>query len=279
MKEDKEKFPSAIEFYKNIPLYKSYRFDDSNYEDIIDIQFYMGPIDLFCKECNQKSIFKLEVPKEVGYGKLARIDISKMKGDMLTHKENVFRDRTVYKELFCSRDILHSVKFYIEIFDNAIMKIGQYPSYADLHDEDYEKYRKVLADKYIEYKKAIGLYSHGIGIGSYVYLRRIFEELIIKTYEAHKDCLTVSREDYLSQRMDDKIAILKNYLPKNLIENKKIYSILSKGIHSLSENECLEYFNIIKIGIEIILDEKIEMIEKQKKEELVRKEINKISLK
>ncbi|MEL0619623.1 hypothetical protein [Psychrobacter proteolyticus] len=44
-----------------------------------------------------------------------------------------------------------------------------------------------------------------------------------------------------------------------------MYSILSKGIHELSENDCLKVFPIIKIGIEIILDEKIEKMNKEKK--------------
>ncbi len=37
-----------------------------------------------------------------------------------------------------------------------------------------------------------------------------------------------------------------------------MYSILSKGIHELSEEECLQYFKLMKIGIELILDEQLE---------------------
>lgn len=40
---------------------------------------------------------------------------------------------------------------------------------------------------------------------------------------------------------------------------------MSKGIHELSEEECLEMFPIVRSGIELILDEKIEKIEKDKK--------------
>ncbi|MBC3806012.1 hypothetical protein H8K52_01475 [Undibacterium seohonense] len=53
-----------------------------------------------------------------------------------------------------------------------------------------------------------------------------------------------------------------------------MYSILSKGIHELSENECLTAFPIVKIGIEIILDGKLEAIERERKLTEARKAIS-----
>jgi hypothetical protein len=44
-----------------------------------------------------------------------------------------------------------------------------------------------------------------------------------------------------------------------------LYGILSKGIHALSEEECRRHFNTVRAGIELILDEKIERIQRQKK--------------
>lgn len=74
--------------------------------------------------------------------------------------------------------------------------------------------------------------------------------------------------------MDEKILLLKNHLPEFLIKNKVLHSILSKGIHSLSEEECLMYFEKVRVGIELILDEKIEQELKKKKIEAVSKDIN-----
>lgn len=50
-----------------------------------------------------------------------------------------------------------------------------------------------------------------------------------------------------------------------IVKNHSIYSILSKGIHELSEEECLKYFIPIKNGIELILDENLEKQEKVRK--------------
>ena len=73
--------------------------------------------------------------------------------------------------------------------------------------------------------------------------------------------------------MDEKIGLLKDYLPSFLVENKSIYSILSKGIHELDENTCLEYFETMKLGIEIILDQKLEKKKQKDKEEEAKKRI------
>ena len=57
---------------------------------------------------------------------------------------------------------------------------------------------------------------------------------------------------------------LKDYLPETLVKNRNIYSILSKGIHTLTEDECLGYFSTIHLGIKLILDEEIERREREK---------------
>ena len=54
-----------------------------------------------------------------------------------------------------------------------------------------------------------------------------------------------------------------------------MYAILSKGIHALGEDECLQYFETVKIGIEQILDEKIIAKEKAEKATSARAAIQK----
>lgn len=122
-----------------------------------------------------------------------------------------------------------------------------------------------MGESYKEFSRAVGLVSHGVGIGSFVYLRRIFENLI---EESHQEAIKIDswdEENYNRSRMDEKIALLKDYLPEFLLRSRKIYSILSKGIHQLSENECLKYFAAVKLGIELILDEKLEKLNRESK--------------
>ena len=162
----------------------------------------------------------------------------------------------------------------IILTQNELFKIGQYPSIADISQPELKKYRNVLSkEKYLEFSRGIGLITHGIGVGSFVYLRRIFEDLI---EEAHIKLMNSENWDetiYSTLRMADKIGLLSSELPEFLVENKSIYSILSKGIHELTENECLEYFPSVKLGIELILDEKLEKRKKEIKIKLAKKSI------
>jgi hypothetical protein len=52
-----------------------------------------------------------------------------------------------------------------------------------------------------------------------------------------------------------------------------MYGILSKGIHELSEEDCLKAFPAVKIGIEIILDAKLHAEAERKKLEEARRAI------
>lgn len=161
--------------------------------------------------------------------------------------------------------------------NSKIIKVGQYPSIADIHIGQVKQYDKVLEKPILrEFTKAIGLAANGVGIGSFVYLRRIFENLVFQAFdEAKKDGVAV--EQFESQRMDEKIKMLKGYLPSFIVENNSIYGILSKGIHELTEEECLAYFDCMRQSIELILDERLEQLEKKKKIDEVKKTLNSIT--
>lgn len=177
-------------------------------------------------------------------------------------------------ELECKRKG-STLKFFLYKTDEFIVKVGQYFSLADLqYAEIGRKYNKVLPEQdLIDLKKSIGLMAHGAGAGSLVYVRRIFENIIWRTYESHQTDIGISDKEFKNRRMDEKIDLLKNYLPSQLIEMKAIYGILSKGVHELSENECLAYFPALKLSIILILDQRIEEEIKRKKDVETKKAI------
>ena len=163
---------------------------------------------------------------------------------------------------------------------STIEKVGQYPSIADIHIGQVKQYDKVLAKSILkEFTRAIGLAANGVGIGSFVYLRRIFEKLIFEAYNEAKTVESIDVEQFEKQRMDEKIKTLTGYLPPFIVEQNSIYGILSKGIHELSEEDCLKYFDTMRFSIEMILDQRIALREKQKKEENVMKKIGAITSK
>ncbi len=149
---------------------------------------------------------------------------------------------------------------------NTIMKIGQYPSVADFHIGRLKKYTKVISKGQLkEFTRAIGLAANGVGIGSFVYLRRIFESLI---FDVGNKAIAEGKIDKVAFdkcHVDEKIGMLKNDLPSFLCQNTSIYKVLSAGIHELSEEECLGYFDVLRVSIELILDEKLEVLQKAEK--------------
>ena len=161
----------------------------------------------------------------------------------------------------------------------SISKVGQYPSVADFHIGQVRKYDMVLPkDKMREFTKAIGLAANGVGVGSFVYLRRIFEYLIFEAFEvAKKENEQFDIATFNTARMSEKIQMLSGHLPDFLVENHTIYGVLSKGIHELSEDTCKKYFSILRESIEMILDEKLEERQKELKKKQIQKTLSQIA--
>ena len=169
----------------------------------------------------------------------------------------------------CTRQGSHML-YFLFLLDNEednLMKIGQYPSRAALEEPSIKKYRKTLGEeKYKEFHRAVGLVSHGVGIGSFVYLRRILEDLVEQAHDKAKKVPRWNEDDYQKSKFQEKILALEDYLPEFLVRNRNMYGIMSKGIHELSETECLGIFGALQAGIELILDAKIEEADRRKKE-------------
>lgn len=164
-----------------------------------------------------------------------------------------------------------AAKLY-EIAEHTLVlrKVGQWPSMADMQFYDLQKYRNLLKERYGELTRAVGLYSSGIGIGAFVYLRRIFESIC---EEAHQDCISLpgwNEKEYAEKRFNEKMDYLsefgKKILPEELNQIKsKLYGVMSKGIHEYSEVECQELFPYVQTAIELVLDQRLTAIAKQKK--------------
>lgn len=181
-------------------------------------------------------------------------------------------------KLTCVRkpdDILY---FFVASNDECFFKVGQWPSLADLSlGEIGKKYAKHMdREDMQEFKKAIGLAAHGVGAGSFVYLRRIFEKLIDEAYQLNHESLEINADDFHKQRMDEKVESLNKYLPSQLVGMKRIYSILSDGVHNLTEEECLALFPALKLSIELIIEQKIEADAKKERDAIAQKQIQEI---
>lgn len=148
----------------------------------------------------------------------------------------------------------------------VLIKIGQYPSLQEFAIIDFKGFNKVLDVLKIknDYRNAIRNHTDGDNIAAYVYLRRIVENIIMDSYTSNKNKLNIRDDEFEKLRTKEKISTLKEFLPNFLFNNKEIYSIVSAGIHTLSEQQCKKYYDILKDAIDIILHQ----------EEARREEIN-----
>jgi hypothetical protein len=151
---------------------------------------------------------------------------------------------------FCFKTVLNwAMDKKAEDMTVTITKIGQWPSLADMASAKFAEYEKLISHEDLaELRRAVGLAAHGIGIGAFVYLRRIFERLVQRAEIG-------AGKDPTGLRMDERIAALAGVLPDFVVKNRKFYGIVSTGIHELSEQDCVEAFSVVEAAVLLMLDE------------------------
>ena len=240
------------------PLYTQY--DLSGVEsDGIRLTFRGGSVDAYCPRCKCLSVFRVQAPSSYGFSTNEPEKITSY-GLIAVHAKCVRQNHEGLRDK-CEHD-LH-VLFHRS--GDQLVKIGLYPAKADM---DFglldDAYKELPADLRTELGTAIGLSSHGVGIGAFVYLRRILEKLVHDAYEVSLAAGEVEQLDYQNSRMSEKIRLLAGRLPSRLVQSANLYGVLSKGIHELSEEECREHFPLVRQAIHLILSQRHEDREYEK---------------
>ena len=265
-------------FLQTAGLYKFRKIDEDNIEDLILLLDGKVRISAYCKECKEERVFTMKPYIYIQdkdnkcYSKKLSEEVWRIQqlyilkntptvGGHIEEQNTVWKwkesqieevSRILVFQFVCSMNEEHHIDYVVLTTDNSMMKIGQYPSIADMTFPELDAYKHVISkEDRKELGTAIGLFANGVGAGSYVYLRRILERLIDQAKARAGD--KVSDEEFEQARVAERIKMLQGYLPEIFIKNKTIYGILSKGIHELSEEECREYFPVVKECIYQIL--------------------------
>lgn len=244
--------PIVAKLCLETPLYRTFEFERRS---IRSIEFFDDTIDAYCQGCARDSVF---------------VCIKNEWIQTFTSYNNHY-----FKLSFtCTRAQDSKLLFLFRAHKGILEKIGQYPSLADLANPALRKYRPVLSDEsYRELIRGVGLASHDVGIGAFVYLRRVFENLIEKAAQKARAEPSWDEDNFKSARMNEKIQILSAQLPPFLVENHSLYVLLSAGVHKLSEQECMKAFPNVKLGIELILDDELEKHQREEKIAKAKREI------
>ncbi len=255
---------SKHDFYFELSLYKEIKLSEFE-EDILKWE-----VDGY------SSINHIDTTYEISTNPNSRISIQR---DYVISNSVIEYEWFIKITLKCKRKENDYLYFFIFVTKDIVVKIWQFPSLADIqYSGIWKKYDKILPKWDLKnFKKAIWLNTHWSWAWFFVYLRRIFEDLIFNTYKENKSTLaSISEKDFLEKKMMEKVEFLKDFLPSQLVEMKSIYWIMSIWVHELSEEDCLKYFLPIKLSIELILNQKIEIQKKKDRDEEVKKTISSI---
>lgn len=260
--------PTPQEFLLETPLYKEF-----NNKGVSELRDFKGSLDFYCVECGKESIFNRsdDTPSQImarsasGFGYFPRKDDEVLLFEM--HFE-------------CSRVEEHEAVFYFRASNNSVCKIGEFPSKASIFSEDVQEYKKLLGKEQMSLQLAQELYSQDIGAGSFVYLRRIFENVILELVAARKyksvENWTFQEWKKSKGRMENRLRDIADELP-GFINHHELFNVLSVGVHSLDEETCLQWFPRVKKAITEILDIEILEAKKEKNREILGKDISKMN--
>lgn len=258
--------------FKKYPLYEkvaiSNESDNINVAlEVFQLLYAESSFDMYCTQCKSLSIFRRK--KREYYGTLQIIEDNHVP---------IISNGQYTIEAECSRNSNHKAIVFVLYETPIIIKIGQFPSLADILSPNLRRYKSAIGEQRLrDWSKAIGLTAHGIGAGSFVYLRRIIESLIEDAHNNAKNKNEWDEDKYTQSRFTEKIQMLSGYLPDFMVQNRAAYSILSKGVHELDEDLCLEYFPAINSVIELIAEEKLASVEIEKRKNATQNTLSKIA--
>lgn len=286
-------------FFNEVPLYKKEKFDifykdefgfinlnDDAFKSLCEyLGFGQDKIITTCNECDYtfpfdvRSKFQSEYSSEtssyiyvsndsyLSFGYSRKFGLVES-GQRLT-KDNIFpySSGIINYSFVCNnyRNHIYNMSVLLEVKNLKIyvMKVGANPSIHDVKGFDFDRYKKFLekTDAVEDYKKAELSYADGYYVGSFAYLRRVFEKMI-------NYYLDIVDERPESNKSEDKIKVIKKLFDSRINSQlTNLYAILSQGIHELEEDECEEYYIFLKgiIDMQLLYEKNNEEVEEQTK--------------
>ena len=260
------------------PLYKKIKCNPEEFFTMLPINSMK--LELYCNECKKRRIYTFAIIGLNYYNMEEGPRLICTTDNVPIGYEKMMKENQ-YFYFIAKADCGHNLIMIFKIIDeNTIMKVGQSPSIYDMNEEINNKtFLKELGEEYSAYyKTACSLNSFNSNIGAMTYLRRIFEKILLDCFITNQSNIEIEQEEFLKLRMDEKLAKLKSFLPSIIFDNgyNKVYTKVSDGIHNLSEEECECLFIPLRMAIEEILIEKIELKNKKIRQEKLGKELQNI---
>ncbi|WP_210170417.1 hypothetical protein [Methylobacterium sp. Leaf456] len=146
---------------------------------------------------------------------------------------------------------------YLDAASKQITKVGQHPAWTIDSDENIEQ---MLGSHKNYLRRGQICESQGYGIAAFAYYRRIIEEVIDGLLDRIPALLSDQEKEQYQAALErtkttrvaaEKIELVKDLMPPILRPNnmnplKALHEALSEGLHSQSEEQCLELSEVIR---------------------------------
>ncbi|MGZ6452058.1 MAG: hypothetical protein ACXWR0_11320 [Bdellovibrio sp.] len=180
--------------------------------------------------------------------------------------EEQYKGQTLKINYQCKGCHSFQMVFTLRFSDNGsnIFKIGQFPPIAIQPSKEIKLFLKEYTDLF---KKGLICESQSYGIGAFSYYRRIVEleigrlldeiesQVTTEDSDAFKAALKEVKESHYAK---DKIDLISKVIPSHLKPKGTnpiglLYRVLSEGIHSLSDDQCLEKAKAVRQTLESLI--------------------------
>ena len=218
---------------------------------------------LYCDECKGMRNF------DGDWIHSERIETNLPRDDFLVYK---CRDCDTYEKHFCLG------LFSIDDKGNGnVFKIGEYP---ELYIKLPSNLQSLLGNDFASFIKGLKCEKQGLGIGAYIYYRRVVEnqknrllgeiQKVLEKLSAQKEMIETIQKAILETQFSKAIDMVKDSLPESLLVDghnpfKLLHKALSIGIHKLPDEECLQIAHNIRMVL-IDLCERIKIALSEQKE-------------
>ena len=216
------------EFLQNAGLYDSITITEENIDDLCNLIDGSVKISVYCTDCKEMRVFS-SAPINYIYESEGKKGLQSLAGNLRKYQINqrsIARFTNIKYEWYwkteeageatrlmvfsfvCAMDNNHHLDYVVRTDGNTMTKIGQFPSVADLSFPELDEYKKDIDElSRKELRRAIGLHAQGIGVGSYVYLRRIFERILGMAKEQAQSDGRIDLSGYEAMKVAEKNAI------------------------------------------------------------------------
>lgn len=224
------------EFLENVPLYvwKEFRKPQIN-----RVSLWINEIDAFCENCKQLRPFQDLRSRGGGVGMTTQY----------------LKTGASYFEFTCVSCRKSKREYHVEQIVNEetirLQKYGERPRKSLARDPVLQRF---LKDDLDNYEKAVVCLSNGYSVAAFAYFRRVVENNINGRLDLIQEDAKSSGVDTQvtaalaelrgNPPMNKKIEIANHALPKHLNPDglnplQRLYQVLSEGVHTFSEEQCL----------------------------------------